>query len=431
MSTASAFPSDPSAVLSSGSPTGGPGAFPAGLPTPGLTASGLPTPGLTVSGLTASGSSGADWRSLLPDGWRQRLAELGADEAMLAQIETAADAASSARGGSSAPGRTPSVPGRVARAEHSLATVLTPAGPLRATLSPAEPVCAGDWVLVRQADPVVTQVLPRRTALSRHAAGKTTEAQTLAANVDDIFITVAADRGVSLDRIERFLALAWESGAAPVVVLTKRDLLDPDAATPLLTSAMGAAPGAEVYLVSVVTGEGIDELAQRFRPGRTAALIGSSGAGKSSLLNALAGAEVAATSQVREADGKGRHKTAWRELVVLGRGGAIIDTPGLRGLGLWLDGGGLEATFADITELAAGCRFSNCEHETEPGCAVIAAIETGELEARRLASYRKLEREAAYVAHKTDVRARRAEARAWASRTKEAQGRTRQNPRYS
>ena len=349
---------------------------------------------------------------------------MGADEATLTQIETAADDASQARGG-------PSVPGRVARAEHSLATVLTPAGPLRTTLPPTEPVCAGDWVLVCPADPVLTRVLPRRTALARHAAGKKTEAQTLAANVDDIFITVAADRGVSLDRVERFLALAWESGATPVVVLTKRDLLAPDATTALLTSATGAAPGAEVYLVSVVTGEGIGELAERFRPGRTAALIGSSGAGKSSLLNTLAGAEVAATSQVREADGKGRHKTAWRELVVLDQGGAIIDTPGLRGLGLWLDGGGLEATFADISELAARCRFSDCRHDTEPGCAVTAAIETGELEARRLASYRKLEREAAYVARKADIRTRRAEARASALRVREAQGRTRQNPRYS
>jgi ribosome biogenesis GTPase / thiamine phosphate phosphatase len=404
-----AYSSDPRAVPSSSSPD-------APSSAPGVSPSDLPA--------SRSGPPGTDWRSLLPTAWRQRLAELGADEATLTQIEAAADAASPARG-------RPSVPGRVARAEHSLATVLTPAGPLRTTLPPTETVCAGDWVLVCPADPVVAQVLPRRTAVSRHAAGKKTQAQTLAANVDDVFITVAADRGVSLDRIERFLALAWESGATPVVVLTKRDLLAPDAATALLTSAMGAAPGAEVYLVSTITGEGIDELSQRLRPGRTAALIGSSGAGKSSLLNALADAEVAATSQVREADGKGRHKTAWRELVVLDQGGAIIDTPGLRGLGLWLDGGGLEATFADITELAAGCRFSDCRHDTEPGCAVTAAIETGELEARRLASYRKLEREAAYVARKTDVRARRAEARAWAVRIKDVQGRTRQDPRYS
>jgi ribosome biogenesis GTPase / thiamine phosphate phosphatase len=413
-----AFPSESSAV----SPSGLPGVPSSSAPRPG--------PPVSPSGppLSPSALPGADWRSLLPDGWRERLAELGADEATLTQIETSADAAADASG----PARGgPSVPGRVTRAEISLATVLTPAGPLRASLSPAEPVCAGDWVLVRPDDPVVTQVLPRRTALTRHAAGKKTEAQTLAANVDDVFITVAADRSVSLDRIERFLALAWESGATPVVVLTKRDLLAPEAATPLLTSAMGAAPGAEVYLVSVVTGEGIDELSQRIRPGRTAALIGSSGAGKSSLLNALAGAEVAATSEVRDADGKGKHKTAWRELVVLDQGGAIIDTPGLRGLGLWLDGDGLEATFADITELAAGCRFADCQHDTEPGCAVTAAIASGELEARRLDSYRKLEREAAYVARKTDVRARRAEARIWASRIKDAQGRTRQDPRYS
>ncbi|MGH3160209.1 MAG: ribosome small subunit-dependent GTPase A [Streptosporangiaceae bacterium] len=376
----------------------------------------------------SSDAPSSGWRSLLPEGWREVLAGLGADDATLSRIETHTDSANAA----ASPARTgPVVPGRIMRAEHSLATVLTPAGPVRASLPPAEPVCAGDWVLTTLTDPLVTTVLPRRTALARHASGNKTVSQILAANVDDVFITVAADRGVSLDRIERFLALVWESGAAPVVVLTKRDLLAPAAATPLLTAAMGAAPGAEVYLVSAVTGEGIDELSERFQPGRTAALIGSSGAGKSSLLNALAGAEVAATAEVREADGKGKHKTAWRELVVLDQGGAIIDTPGLRGLGLWLDGGGLDATFADITELAAGCRFADCHHDTEPGCAVTAAIESGELAARRLASYRKLEREAAFVARKADVRARHAEARAFAVRARQAQARTRQPSRYS
>jgi ribosome biogenesis GTPase len=358
---------------------------------------------------------------------------MGADDAMLAQLEARADAAADdgANRGGPAGRAGPAVPGRVARAEHALATVLTPAGPVRATVPPAGQVCVGDWVLARLTDPVVTEVMPRRATLARHAAGKQTVSQTLAANIDDVFITVAADRGVSLDRVERFLALAWESGAAPVVVLTKRDLLAPDAAKPLLTAAMGVAPGAEVYLVSVVTGEGIDQLSARFRGGRTAALIGSSGAGKSSLVNALAGADVAATSEVREVDGKGKHKTAWRELVVVDRGGAIIDTPGLRGLGLWLDAGGLDATFADITELAVGCRFSDCGHDTEPGCAVTAAIESGELEARRLASYRKLEREAVFVARKADVRTRRAEAKAFAVRVKHEQVKPRQHPRYS
>jgi ribosome biogenesis GTPase len=372
----------------------------------------------------SSDSPSSGWRSLLPGNWREILAGMGADDTTLSQLETRSDDANAAR-------PAPVVPGRITRAEHSLATVLTAAGPVRASLSPAEPVCAGDWALTTLTDPVVTEVLPRRTALVRHAAGNKTVAQTLAANVDDVFITVAADRSMSLGRIERFLALVWESGATPVVVLTKRDLLAPGAATPLLTAAMGAAPGAEVYLVSAVTGEGVDEISERFRPGRTAVLIGSSGAGKSSLLNALAGAEVAATSQVREVDGKGKHKTAWRELVVLDQGGAIIDTPGLRGLGLWLDGGGLDATFADITELAASCRFPDCRHDTEPDCAVTEAIESGELEARRLASYRKLEREAAYVAGKADVRARRAGARAFAASIRDVQKRTRQPSRYS
>ena len=358
--------------------------------------------------------------SVSPSTWHPYLRRLGADDATLVAL----DAAAARHTG-------PVVPGRVARAEHSLATVLTPPGPLRANLGHGAPVCAGDWVLASPAGPVIAEVLPRRTALVRHATSKRTEPQILAANADDVFITVAADRGLPLGRIERFLALAWESGATPVVVLTKRDLIAPDAAGPLMTEAMGAAPGAEVHLVSSVTGEGIDALSVRLRAGRTAALTGSSGAGKSSLLNALAGAEVAATSEVRDIDGKGRHKTAWRELVLLDGGGAVIDTPGLRGLGLWLDGGGLDATFADIAELAAGCRFADCQHESEPGCAVTAAIETGELDARRLASLRKLEREASHVARKADPLLAAAQRKAWTAVAREGKARARHRTRYS
>ena len=345
---------------------------------------------------------------------------MGADDGMLAALEAAA-----------ARHTGPVVPGRVARAEHSLATVLAPPGPLRASLAHGEPVSVGDWVLVRPAGPAVAEVLPRRTALVRHASGKRTQPQILAANMDEVFITVAADRGLPLGRIERFLALAWESGATPVVVLTKSDLVAPDAAGPLLTEAMGAAPGAEVHLVSSLTGEGIDALSVRLRLGRTAALTGSSGAGKSSLLNALAGAEVAATSEVRDVDGKGRHKTAWRELVLLDGGGAVIDTPGLRGLGLWLDGGGLDAAFSDVAELALDCRFADCRHDKEPGCAVTAAIDSGELDARRLASFRKLEREASYVARKADPLLAQAQRKAWSAVSKEGKARARQRARYS
>lgn len=359
-----------------------------------------------------------------PASWRDSLARFGAGDAMLAAIGSAVAAA----------GAGPVIPGRVTRAEHSLVTAVTPDGQLRAGLGSAAPACAGDFVLVSVSDPaapVVTEVLPRLSSLVRHAAGNRTQPQTLAANMDDVFVTVAAGRDVSLTRIERFLALAWESGATPVVVLTKADLLPPGAGGPLLTAAMGAAPGAAVHLVSAVTGDGIDDLSERLAPGRTAALIGSSGAGKSSLLNALAGTDVAATRQVRDADGKGRHTTAWRELVVLGRGGAVIDTPGLRGLGMWLDEGGLDAAFADITELAVDCRFTDCRHDTEPGCAVTAAIEAGVLEGRRLASYRKLEREAAFVARKADPRAARAQAREWAAIAKAGSARARHRPRSS
>jgi ribosome biogenesis GTPase / thiamine phosphate phosphatase len=356
-------------------------------------------------------------------GWRDSLAWLGADDAMLAAIASAVQAQAG-----------PVIPGRVARAEHALVTVLTPVGQLLASNRRREPTCAGDYALVSVADPaaaVVSEVLPRRSALVRHASGNRTQPQTLAANMDDVFVTVAADRGLPSAKIERFLTLAWESGAVPVVVLTKRDLLPSGAAGPLLTEAAAIAPGAQVHLVSAVTGDGIDDLSERLPPGRTAALIGSSGAGKSSLLNALAGTEVAATMRVRDVDGKGRHQTAWRELVILDRGGAVIDTPGLRGLGLWLDAGGLEGAFADIAELAVGCRFSDCRHDTEPGCAVTAAIRAGSLEPRRLASYRKLEREAAYVARKADPRAARAEARAWHAKTREGSARARHRLRSS
>jgi ribosome biogenesis GTPase len=356
-------------------------------------------------------------------GWQDSLGRFGADDAMLAAIAAAAQAQAG-----------PVIPGRVARAEHALVTVLTPAGRVLAAHRSREPACAGDYALVSLADraaAVLTEVLPRRSALVRHAAGNRTEPQLLAANVDDVFITVTAAPQVSLPRLERFLALAWESGATPVVVLTKADLLLPGAAGPLLTEVAAAAPGADVYLVSAVTGDGVADLGLRLAPGRTAALIGSSGAGKSSLLNALAGADVAATMAVRDADGKGRHATAWRELVVLGGGGAVIDTPGLRGLGMWLDEGGLDAAFADISALAADCRFTDCRHDSEPGCAVTAAIEAGTLPARRLASYRKLEREAAYVARKADPRAARAQERAWHAITRQASARARHRPRSS
>jgi len=363
------------------------------------------------------------------DGWRQHLARAGADGTTLAALESAAGAVAAAE-----PSRLV-LPGRVARAEPTLATVLTAAGPVRAAVRRGTDVCAGDWVTVHPAagptPAELATVLPRRTKLVRHASGKVTAAQILAANVDEVFVTVAADRGLSLSRVERFLALAWDSGASPVVVLTKGDLLAPGAETGVLTTAMSAAPGAEVCLVSAHTGTGMDGLAARLGDGRTAALIGSSGAGKSSLLNALAGAEVAETSGVRGVDGKGRHTTAWRELIVLAGGGAVIDTPGLRGLGLWLDEGGLDAAFADVTELAEGCRFADCSHDTEPGCAVTAAIADGSLSARRLESYRKLEREAAWVARKSDARARREQAKVWAARTREVQGRIRQSSRYS
>ncbi|MDQ2724999.1 MAG: ribosome small subunit-dependent GTPase A [Actinomycetota bacterium] len=300
------------------------------------------------------------------------------------------------------------VAGRVIRAERSGAEVATAAGPVRATWD--EPVCTGDWVLVEvapgddDAGPApsgrsgpaghIVYLQPRRTAFVRRSADAD-RPQVLAANIDETWIVVPADQPLSPSRMERTLVLAWESGADPVVVITKADLGTPEAAEAGHEVMASVGPAIPVVAVSSFTGEGMADLSARVGPGRTAALLGSSGAGKSSLVNALVGADVAAVGALRQSDGKGRHTTSWRELIVLGGGGALIDTPGLRGIGMWVDEGGLAAAFADITELASSCRFSDCGHDREPGCAVLAAIADGSLERRRLDSYVKLGLEAA------------------------------------
>jgi ribosome biogenesis GTPase len=235
----------------------------------------------------------------------------------------------------------------------------------------------------------------------------------LAANIDEIWVVMAADEPLSASRLERTLVLAWESGAQPVLVVTKSDVVDApaiDAARRLLAEV---GPDLDIVAVSAVTGDGLPLLTSRVGPGRSAALLGRSGAGKSSLVNALAGTEVA-VGAVRARDGKGRHTTSWRELVVLPAGGALLDTPGLRGVGLWIDEGGLAAAFADITQLAAECRFSDCAHDREPGCAVRAAIAAGTLDPARLERYRALSLEAAQTQTRNqarlDARAQRAAA---------------------
>ncbi|CAM4185328.1 ribosome small subunit-dependent GTPase A [Janibacter anophelis] len=310
-------------------------------------------------------------------------------------------------------------PGRVGRVDRGRVTVHTAAGALPALVRlPAgteleDQPTTGDWVgLERRPDgDVVRVVLPRRTSIVRKAAGERSDAQVMAANLDHVLVAVPFETKVNLSTIERYLVVAWESGAQPIVVLTKADLaFDPDETR---AEVEAAAPGAGVLVVSAETGEGVDVLAATLAGGTTA-LIGQSGAGKSTLVNVLAGQPVQAVSDTRQ-DGKGRHTTTARELIPLAGGGVLIDTPGLRSIGLHDDGEGVALTFPDVEELIASCRFADCAHETEPGCAVQAALAAGELDERRWHSWGKLQREAAWIAMRTDPVARAAARKRWAA----------------
>ena len=259
----------------------------------------------------------------------------------------------------------------------------------------------GDWVAVNDGvdRAAIQHVLDRRTTLLRRAAGTQAEAQIVAVNVDVFFVVTAVNRDFNERRLERYVAAVWNSGAQPVVVLNKVDLeTDLD---PLLEAIDRVAIGVPVVRVSAVSGQGLDELRGHIAPGRTFGFIGSSGVGKSSLTNRLLGREAQAVSGLRD-DERGRHTTTARQLLVLPGGGVLIDTPGLRELGLLDDVGGIDVSFADVLAFAQQCRFRDCAHAGEPGCAVEAAVETGRLPAARLASYHKLQKEIAAVARKND-----------------------------
>ncbi|MFI2283984.1 ribosome small subunit-dependent GTPase A [Nocardia beijingensis] len=307
------------------------------------------------------------------------------------------------------------VPARVIRMDRSECDVATPNGLARARCprpdSEVNGLCTGDWVTV-DATSAVRRLLPRRSAITRSSASGRSQGQVLAANVDTVLICTAADGDVDLGRIERMLALVWESNAKPIVLLTKADAADD---LPL-AQVRAVAPGAAVLEVSASTGLGLDVLTAMLDG--TVALLGPSGAGKSTLANALLGAEVFATNAVRDADKKGRHTTVHRELRPLPGGGTLIDTPGLRGVGLWDAAEGIEKTFSDIETLAAQCRFGDCAHHGEPGCAVREAIDNGELTQRRLDSYEKLARENEWMLARTDKRLRAERERAWRDITK-------------
>lgn len=277
----------------------------------------------------------------------------------------------------------------------------------------------GDWALAAPPEgdgpAVLRALLPRASAFSRKAAGDTdhdrvTE-QVLAANVDTAFIVCAAGHDWKLRRVERYLTLVWESGARPVVVVSKLDLSEnPDE---LLAEAESVSVGAPVFGVCAPEGYGIERFAEFVAAGSTAVLLGSSGAGKSTIVNALAGKALRKVQDVRQDDHKGRHTTTARTLIRLDSGLLLVDTPGMRELQLWADDEALETAFGDIEDLARSCKFRDCSHGSEPGCAVREALESGELDAGRYASWRKLKRELAHLARREDPELARAERDRW------------------
>jgi ribosome biogenesis GTPase len=308
------------------------------------------------------------------------------------------------------------VPGRVTREHRGLLRVQAEdaeyvaevAGRLRhEARGRADLPAVGDWVALRR--PVqglratVQAVLPRRSRFARKAAGEEHDAQVAAANVDTVFLVTGLDRDFNLRRIERYLVLAWESGARPVVLLNKADLSED--AEDARAQVEAVAAGAPVHVIAAREGRGLEALLPYLQPRQTIALLGSSGAGKSTLLNRLAGTEQA-TREVRASDSRGRHTTTHRQIFVLPQGALMVDTPGMRELQLWEAESGIEAAFDDVEALGAACRFTDCAHGAEPGCAVQAAVAEGRLDAGRFESYLKLRREQEHVSLEQDKRAR-------------------------
>jgi ribosome biogenesis GTPase / thiamine phosphate phosphatase len=313
------------------------------------------------------------------------------------------------------------IPARVAARHHGPCELLSELGRLGGVpagrLEDDELPAVGDWVAARKLDgerkAVIEAVLPRRSAFKRKEAWQRAVAQVVAANVDTVFLVTAFGGDLNARRIERYLTAAWDSGSSPVIVANKADLAGDRLLD--LADVEAVAIGVPVLVVSAATGEGLDELEAHLRPGRTVALLGSSGVGKSTLVNRLVGRDLLLTRELRS-DGRGRHTTTHRELVLLPSGALLMDTPGMRELQLWADEEVLDSTFAEIAELAADCRFSDCSHEHEPGCAVKSAIADGSLPAERFASYRKLQREIRALEIRKDARLKSEARKEWRRR---------------
>ena len=318
-------------------------------------------------------------------------------------------------------------PARVLEEQKKLYRVGTAAGERLAvmagrlyheTVTADDRPAVGDWVAleVLEGRSRVRHILPRRTCIVRKAVFRSSEPQVVASNVDTVLVVTSLNRDFSPRRLERFLALVWESGARPVVVLNKSDLCDRVAA--MTEEAVAIAVGVDVHALSAKEGNGVDALAAYLGRGETVAFVGSSGVGKSTLLNRLAGADVQAVKEIRRDDDRGRHTTTNRNLIVLPNGALLLDTPGMREIALWADGEGMEAAFSDIEALARQCRFRDCAHGREPGCAVVGAVRRGRLDADRYESYGKLKRELAHIETKQNQRAANDAKRRWKRRPK-------------
>lgn len=329
------------------------------------------------------------------------------------------------------------MPARVVSDYGQKVRLITPMGEMLANRPTAhqfleQQLAAGDWVAVHflnsNSEAVIEHILPRMTKFSRAAAGIEVKEQIVASNIDTLFLIQSLNKDFNMRRLERYLIAAWESGATPVIVLTKSDLCDDLEVK--ISQVEVTAPGVEIYAVSNLTGEGIEGLGKYISNGKTIALLGSSGVGKSTLVNTLTGSQVLKTQEIREDDSKGRHTTTHRELVKLPEGGLILDTPGMRTLALWEAEEGMEKMFGDIEALIKDCRFSDCKHQHEPGCAIREALRKGAIDDQKWQSWLKLQREIRHLDSKKDSKIRAFEKQSIRKFSREINQRKRANKSY-